>query len=210
MVLTCDKVIRPTKSNDEIEVRPIIGDGEYEMAVELQVRSREPHFREEPYRGFRRARMAAYKDLVEEGKGQWYGAFLKGRLVGDLGLFNVGSLARYQFVSTDPLFRRQGICSTLMYETAKLALACEETKTLVIASDPQYHSTHIYKKHWFRVCTVASWNDEREKEVNLFGGALALLGVLLFAGVTCSLHAGLPSFIKRVDDEGDDLSRLSL
>ena len=149
MVLTCEKAIKPRKWNGQIEVRPIAGDAEYEAATELQVRSREPIFPEESYRGFRQARMAAYRALVEEGRGEWFGAFLKGELVGDLGLFIVGSLGRYQFVSTDPEYRRQGVCSTLMFETARRALKRKDVHTLVIASDPEYHSTIVYKSVGF-------------------------------------------------------------
>ncbi len=163
-VLTCEELVKPAKLNDKIEVRPIVGDKEYEAAVDMQVRSRDECFSEDTYRSFRVARMAAYRALVDEGKGQWYGAFIDGNLVGDLGVFIIDGLARYQFVTTCPNYRRQGVCTTLMYETALMTLACNEVDTLVIASDPEYHSTIVYESVGFgRIGWQIGWTRRYER-----------------------------------------------
>jgi len=148
-VLTCRRPVRPDKWNRDIEIRPVAGDAEYAACVDMQVDSREPVFSEASYRNFRRARMAAYRAMVEAGCGTWYGAFFEGRLVGDLGLFHGDRLGRYQFVTTAPDFRRRYVCSTLLFTTAAAAFASGQADVLVIASDPEYHATTIYESVGF-------------------------------------------------------------
>lgn len=153
-ILVCRRALAPPRRNPGLDIRPLEGDLEYGAAVDMQVQSREPCFAEAPYRRFRLARMAAYRLLVAEGRGQWWGAFLDGTLVGDLGLFVVEGLGRYQFVTTDPAHRRRGVCSTLLAVTATAALARPDVHALVIAADPEGHARAIYESVGF---THAEW-----------------------------------------------------
>jgi predicted GNAT family acetyltransferase len=82
--------------------------------------------------------------------GEWYGAFLGGRLVGDLGLFRDGPLARFQDVSTDEAFRRRGVCGTLVHEVARRALESGRAETLVMVADENYHAARVYESVGFR------------------------------------------------------------
>ncbi len=92
--------------------------------------------------------------MIAAGLGRWFGAFLDGRLVADMGIFTdaqVGDLARYQSVVTHPDFRRRGVCSTLLYEVGRFAFSALGAKTLVIVADEHYFAKNIYGAVGFKV-----------------------------------------------------------
>jgi ribosomal protein S18 acetylase RimI-like enzyme len=60
-----------------------------------------------------------------------------------------GGIARYQQVGTHPDWRRQGICSRLLYDAAQLGAARFGVDTLVIAADREYHALDLYRKVGF-------------------------------------------------------------
>ena len=85
----------------------------------------------------RRRRAAADRSLVEQGRGQWFGAFLDGRLVASLGLFVASAgLARFQEVKTHPDFRGRGLCGTLVHHASRYGLDELGVATLVMVADP--------------------------------------------------------------------------
>ena len=71
---------------------------------------------EEPqsYEAFVRRRAATRRRLSEQGTAAFFGAFLDGRLVSELGIVRCGSTARYQSVSTDVQHRGRGLASHLL------------------------------------------------------------------------------------------------
>ena len=90
------------------------------------------------------------RELAARGQGDWYGAFSGERMVGNLGLFHEGKLARFQDVDTEPDFRRRGVCGTLVYEVAREALESKGIETLVMVADENYHAARIYESVGFK------------------------------------------------------------
>ncbi|MBI3557309.1 MAG: GNAT family N-acetyltransferase [Deltaproteobacteria bacterium] len=150
VVLTSELPRMPEKFDREVSVRPLRTDSEWEAATQLQIDVREPIFKLENYSAFKRAQMARYRRMSEQGKGHWFGAYLGSRLVGDLGLYVEGPVGRFQNVGTHPDFRRRGICGRLVYEAAMLGLHVMGAKTLVMVADETYHAARIYEAAGFR------------------------------------------------------------
>lgn len=150
VVMTATEVIAPQKINNQIVIRPITTEREWALVIENHVQARALKFNEAPYRKFEKTKMANYKLMVQEHKGVWMGAFLGDQLVGDLGLFVEGALARFQVVGTHPDFRRQGICSTLIYHTYQEAIERMGAREFIIVADPDYHAMKIYESLGFR------------------------------------------------------------
>lgn len=152
--LATNEVNKTHKHNSDIVVKPIITDSEWEQAYELQVLCRDQIYSEEIYRQFKKPQMEEYRDLYLKGKGHWFGAFLNGEIVGDLGIFhgNVSGkpLGRFQNVGTHPNHRRKGICSTLVYEASMQALESYPIDNLVMIADSNYHAAEIYKSVGFK------------------------------------------------------------
>lgn len=148
--LVADSPRPPPHPNPDLVVRPLTGAADWDAAAACQVACRDPRFEEDVYRGFVATRMRAQRALVEAGHGRWYGGFLGGELVADLGVFMTGGgVARYQSVGTRPEFRRRGICGTLVYETARLAIAEQGATRLCMVADPEYHAARIYESVGF-------------------------------------------------------------
>ena len=94
--------------------------------------------------------IAANKDLVARGHGEWLGAFDHGLLVAALGIVNVGSdVARYQAVETHPNYRRRGLARRLLYDAAVLATERFGARSLVIVADPEDHAFRLYESLGF-------------------------------------------------------------
>ena len=150
VVLTAAEVSKPPKFNKQIEVRRITTDWEWQGALEVQVACREPEHTAESYRTFKQRQMARWRTMTEAGLGEWFGAFLGNRLVGDLGVFVENGVGRFQSVGTHPEFRRRGICGTLVYEAAQHAFKHLGAQTLVMVADEDYHAAKIYESVGFR------------------------------------------------------------
>jgi GNAT superfamily N-acetyltransferase len=82
--------------------------------------------------------------MIAAGLGQWFGAYVEGRLAANLGLFISGTLARYQSVDTLPEYRRQGLASSLVYEAGQQALTALGVRDLVIIADDDYFAKDVY------------------------------------------------------------------
>ena len=150
VVLTADTVSPPPRPNREVEVRPLASDADWAQALENQVVCHAAEFRLPEYRVFKTLQMDAYRRMAAAGLGAWFGAFLDGRLVADLGVFVDGPVARFQAVETHPDFRRRGICGTLVHESARHAQAALGAERLVMVADEHYHAGRIYQSLGFR------------------------------------------------------------
>lgn len=76
------------------------------------------------------------------------------KLVGELGIYFENGLGRFQSVGTHPDFRRRGICGTMVYLAAKMAMAEFDIKTLVMEADADYHVAKIYESVGFKPTEV--------------------------------------------------------
>lgn len=151
VVMTADTLTRPHRYNHEVEIRELTSDADFSEHIDLHVLCRQEKDDEASYRSFYRASTESYRQMIAAGLGRWFGAFLDGKLVADMGIFVEGELARYQSVVTHPDFRRRGICSTLLYEVGRFALLDLKAKTLVIVADDHYFAKGVYASVGFGV-----------------------------------------------------------
>jgi ribosomal protein S18 acetylase RimI-like enzyme len=104
--------------------------------------------------------------MVSAGLGAWFGTFVGDRLVGDLGIFCSGELARYQSVQTHPDFRRRGIAGALVYQAAIYALEDHNLETLVIVAEADSPAQRLYQSIGFQFTEyqLGVWKAEEGKE----------------------------------------------
>ena len=167
IILTSSNAIKPSKINSKIEIKALRSESDFEKCIDIQVRGADRYLSKQSWRDFYTKSMNDYKELIRRGHGEWYGAFLDGSLCGSLGLFNDGEVGRFQIVSTDIDFRRQGICSTLVYEVSKEALESKKLKQLVMVADPDYHAARIYESVGFisnqKQVGLCWWDKEKHQ-----------------------------------------------
>lgn len=149
VILTTRQVHLPPKYNHEVVVRPLAADWEWEQATQNQVATRDPGHSLAGYQLFKRDQMQRYRQMSEVGLGRWFGAFLGGQLVADLGVFAAERVGRFQQVGTHPDYRRRGICGALVYQASRYAFDQMGLETLVMAADEHYHAAKIYESIGF-------------------------------------------------------------
>lgn len=149
VVLSTEVLNPPKHLNTRMVIKKISTDLDWHEVTELQIACGDPKYAE-GYRPFKEKQMSHYRRMQEVGKGFWYGGYVDGRLVADLGIFRDGALARYQSVGTHPEFRRQGLCGTLVYRTGLLAQEELGIKQLVMEADDNYHAARIYESVGFK------------------------------------------------------------
>lgn len=151
IVLTAENVIRPQKLNNELIIRPIESEQDWQKVIDTHVLCRADHFNESSYRKYAERKISDYRLMIDKGIGIWVGAFYRDVLVGDLGLFYQNGLARFQAVETHPDFRRIGVCSTLLYRTCQYAKEYLNINKLVLVADPNYHAVKVYESVGFKI-----------------------------------------------------------
>ena len=143
VVMATSALTRPPRYNPDLDVRRLT-EADYASVIDLHVLSGYEGESEADYRRFWEANMEGFGRMIRAGRGAWFGAFLGGALVADMGLFTDGELARYQAVVTHPDHRRRGVCSTLLYEVGRYGLEQTGVRTLVIVADDAYFAKNIY------------------------------------------------------------------
>lgn len=145
-VMTASDVREPARPNRDADCRQLHSDDDWAQSIELELRSFDDGTAPSLQREFVTARKASSRRLVADGHGAWFGAFLDGRLVAQLGLVRAdGELARYQTVETDPAFRRRGLAGTLVHRAAQYGLGELGARTLVMVADPDAEAIRIYR-----------------------------------------------------------------
>jgi hypothetical protein len=141
-VLTAAEVRPPPHLNIDAEIRLLGSDADWRQSVELAVRCFDGG---EPGDYLER-RAVARRRLIQAGTGAWFGAFDGGRLLAQLGLFDVGDgYARYQHVETDPAARRRGLAGTLVWHAGRYGREVLHARTLVIVADPADVAIRVYR-----------------------------------------------------------------
>jgi GNAT superfamily N-acetyltransferase len=147
-VLTAREVREPPHLNRAAEIRELSGDDDWRQAAKLRAVVNEGEPGSEP--AFLQARLRAERALTEAGYGTWFGAFLDGKLVAQLGLVSDGSgIARYQNVETHPQARRQGLAGTLVWHAGQHGLRTDAVAVLVMLADPRDVAIRIYRSVGF-------------------------------------------------------------
>ena len=147
-VMTATSVL-PGVPHPEAECRALVSDDDWRQCVELQVRCND---REDPalHRPYAEARAQTHRRLVAAGHGGWFGAFVDGRLAGQMGLYAASpGLARFQSVETDPAYRRRGIARALVQHVSRYGFEQLGASTLVMVADPEYFAIDLYRSVGF-------------------------------------------------------------
>ncbi len=134
-------------------IRPLRLPEEAGAAAELQVVSDAERFEPAAFREFRERQMTRYGRMAAAGLGDWFGVFAatpQGQtLVADCGLFRDGhgphALGRFQFVSTHPAWRRQGLCTALIHAVCGHGFDALGLESLVILADPANVAIGLYE-----------------------------------------------------------------
>ena len=141
-VMTAASVHPPARPDTEATIRHLASADDWAQQVALAMVGEEAELNTD----FASRRAAAERALVEQGRGQWFGAFLGGQLVSSLGLFVASEgLARFQEVKTHPDFRGRGLCGTLVHHASRYGFDEVGVGTLVMVADPDYLAIGVYR-----------------------------------------------------------------
>lgn len=139
-----------------LELRALALPQETALAVEAQVAARDPSFEAAGYRVFRQNSMRRIEAMHALGQAAWFGAFAGETLAADCGLVHDGALGRFQYVQTQPAWRRRGLCRALVHHVCSHAFERLGLQRLVMCADPHDVAIGIYRslgfsqveRHW--------------------------------------------------------------
>ncbi len=151
VVLTTSQIISEKPPESGLDFRSLQSEDDWDQATENQIRCREPGHEESHFRVFKQDQMTRYRKMEVERLAAWYGAFIGGELVGDLGIIHDGELGRFQSVETHPAYRRQGIASSLIQAAASHAFMQFNLQSLVMVADKGSPAERLYKSLGFEM-----------------------------------------------------------
>jgi len=142
-----------------VQLRPFNGDRDWAMQLHADVASRDPMHSAADYLVFCERRNSRWRAMIAAGLGQWFGAFVTDgatqRLAASLGVFVEAQpvdgerLARFQWVSTQPRYQRQGLCRALLAHAAQFACDVLRADRLVIAAAADEMPEQLYRAAGF-------------------------------------------------------------
>jgi RimJ/RimL family protein N-acetyltransferase len=132
-----------------LAVRALVLPRELELAVEAQVVARDASFTAEGWRIFRRSMMQRMAAMQDAGIANWFGAMDGNVLAANCGLVHDGRLGRFQFVETQPAWRRRGLCRALVHHVCRHAFGTLGLQRLVMCADPHDVAIGIYRSLGF-------------------------------------------------------------
>jgi GNAT superfamily N-acetyltransferase len=156
-VLTAQALREAPHPNRAASIRQLAGDSDWQLSVNLQglIDAEDGTATSQT---FTNARNRARRRLAETGQAAWFGAFLDGELVSQLGVISgPGRVARYQDVGTHPAARRRGLAGSLVHHAGQYAINHLRAKTLVIVANPQEDAIRVYRSAGF---------EDRESQVS--------------------------------------------
>jgi ribosomal protein S18 acetylase RimI-like enzyme len=148
-VMTATAVHPPAHPGSGATYRPLVSDADWAQSVTLRLDCDD---RDAPSRevDFVQRRTASNRVLTETGRGSWFGAFVDGRLVSQMGLVAAGpQLARFQSVETHPDFRGRGFAGSLLHHASEYGFGELGARTLVMVADPDYLAIRLYRSVGF-------------------------------------------------------------
>jgi GNAT superfamily N-acetyltransferase len=144
-VMTAAAVHPPPHPNEDATYRALASDADWDQHVELQMACNDT-YDSERHLLFVTRRAASNRSLTTYGHGAWFGAFLDGVLVAQMGLVRAGAgLARFQAVETHPDQRGRGLAGTLVHHVSGYGFTELGAHTLVMVADPGYHAIRVYR-----------------------------------------------------------------
>jgi GNAT superfamily N-acetyltransferase len=149
-VMAATAVHPPPRPDRDADYRALESDDDWAQSVELAMTVEDLDSPAE-HRVFATRRASTNRSLTESGHGRWFGAFLAGRLVSQMGLLAAGQgLARFQSVETAPDQRGRGLAGTLVHHVSRFGLDEMGARTLVMVADPDYVAIRVYRSVGFR------------------------------------------------------------
>ena len=149
-VMTATSVHEPPRPNRDATYRRLGSERDWAASVELRVACEDRGVEPTAYRRFAEAKVATQRRLAAAGHGGWFGAFVDGRLVAQMGLYAAGpGLARFQSVETHPDFRGRGLAGTLVHHVGRYGFDELGARTLVMVADPDYLAIRVYRSVGF-------------------------------------------------------------
>jgi ribosomal protein S18 acetylase RimI-like enzyme len=145
-VMTAKDVHPPDRPNETAVCRVLSSDDDWSQQIELRIACNDRDPDDAAHRTFATAHTNTMRALVADDRGAWFGAFVDGRLLSSMGLFNAApGVARFQSVETHPAARRQGLATTLVYHVSRYGFDELRAGTLVMVADPDYSAIRIYR-----------------------------------------------------------------
>jgi len=159
----------------QADLRPFARSGaaaehEWSALLELGVATRSEEHTEAAYRPFAQQRVARWRAQADAGHGDWFGAFVETGgapvLAAALGIYaeqqaeDGERLARYQWVTTDPAWRRRGLCRALIAHAAGYAQHTLRADRFVIVAAAGEMPEQLYADLGF---VAAGWQRGLQK-----------------------------------------------
>lgn len=145
-VMTATSVRPPARVNTHAVHRALDSDDDWAQSIELRMLCKDPDLDPDPYRAFVTAKAKTNQSLVAAGLGQWFGSFLEGSLVAQMGLIVAEpGIARFQSVETAPNHRRRGLAGTLVHQASQHGFQELGVHTLVMVAEPDYFAIDLYR-----------------------------------------------------------------
>ena len=151
VVLTTSQIPSARQTRSGLDFRPLQSEDDWDQATENQIRCRELVHEETHFRNYKQDQMLRYRKMERAQLAAWYGAFIAGELVGDLGIIHDHELGRFQSVETHPAHRRKGIASGLIRSAAAHALKQFGIRSLVMVADKGSPAERLYKSLGFEM-----------------------------------------------------------
>ena len=150
-VMTATAVHAPPRPNTDATYRMLASDDDWAQSIDLDMSCLGEGQEPLEYRNFLQRRRHADRVLTEGGHGRWFGAFLDGRLVSQMGLFSASpGLARFQGVETHPDARGRGLAGSLVHHVSRYGFETLNAQTLVMVADPDYLAIWVYRSVGFQ------------------------------------------------------------
>ncbi len=151
-----DRCVVAPKPDAAFEIVRIAGD-DWNALRRLQVETRDPWHDANAYDGFMSRRIAGWRTLEERGAGAWFAARRDGRLVSALGVYGERErgadgrrIGRFQFVVTDPAWRRRGLAGMLVEEATRFAFERLDVDVLYLLADANDAARRVYEGCGYR------------------------------------------------------------
>lgn len=149
--LIADGKLINTKINEDIKVRLINNDEEWDFVVQNQMLFKPTGLSENYYHEFSNQLMSDYKSLILTGKASWFGAFLGEKLIGSLGvLWSSDHTFVFQRVVVNPDFRRLGVCKTMLHHVSTWVIDSHRNCSFVILTENNSVAEHLYLSLGFK------------------------------------------------------------
>jgi ribosomal protein S18 acetylase RimI-like enzyme len=144
-VMTATSVTPPPHPNSDAVYRAFESDDDWAQSVALAMACNDT-YDADSHLTFVTRRAASNRAVAEAGHGAWFGAFLDGALLAQMGLVSASpGLARFQAVETHPDHRRRGLAGSLVHRVAEYGFGNLGAGTLVMVADPDYHAIRVYR-----------------------------------------------------------------